>query len=232
MRLNFSPARNVRSTTAPLSRFFSFVRTNAPPFPGFTCWNSTMRQTSPSTSMCIPFLNWFVLTVSAIRASLANGDELFRKRRQHLEPAVVDDDQILDPDAAEPAQVDAGLDRDDVAGGQRAAVVRVEVGPLVYLEADTVTEAVPEAPAEARVLDHVPGDAVDLGAVSARDARGKPGELRAEADLVGARELLGQLARRERPRAVRVVAVDRAAGVDDDGRPLLDQPLARLAVRG
>ena len=66
MRGNFSPARNVRSTTEPLARLFSFVRTNAPPFPGFTCWNSTMRQTPPSTSMCMPFLNWFVETVSAM----------------------------------------------------------------------------------------------------------------------------------------------------------------------
>src|SRR5436309_4869317 len=64
-RANFSPARNVRSTTAPLSSDFSFVRTKAPPLPGFTCWNSTMRQKPPSSSMCIPFLNWFVLTVSA-----------------------------------------------------------------------------------------------------------------------------------------------------------------------
>ena len=28
-----------------MSMLFTFVRTNAPPLPGFTCWNSTMRQT-------------------------------------------------------------------------------------------------------------------------------------------------------------------------------------------
>src|SRR5262245_4455761 len=71
MRWNFSPARNVRSTTAPLARFFSFVRTKAPPLPGFTCWNPTIRQTSPSTSMCMPFLNWFVPTFSATARNLA-----------------------------------------------------------------------------------------------------------------------------------------------------------------
>ncbi len=65
-RANFSPARKVLSTTAPRSSDFSFVRTNAPPLPGFTCWNSTMRQTPPSCSMCIPLRNWFVSTVSAI----------------------------------------------------------------------------------------------------------------------------------------------------------------------
>ena len=68
MRGNFSPARNVLSTTAPESIAFSFVRTNAPPLPGFTCWNSTMRQTVPSMSMCMPFLNWLVETISAIRS--------------------------------------------------------------------------------------------------------------------------------------------------------------------
>src|SRR5205823_5515586 len=64
-RGNFSPARNVRSTTEPELSDFSFVRTNAPPFPGLTCWNSTMRQGSPSSSMCMPFRNWFVETCSA-----------------------------------------------------------------------------------------------------------------------------------------------------------------------
>src|ERR671936_2161778 len=95
-RANFSPARNVRSTTEPASRLFSLVRTNAPPLPGFTCWNSTIRQTPPSSSMCIPFLNWFVLTVSAIAAArLIDGDELLRERRQPLRLAVGDQDEVL-----------------------------------------------------------------------------------------------------------------------------------------
>src|SRR3954469_19915955 len=41
----------------------SFVRTNAPPFPGLTCWNSTILKTVPSTSMWLPFLNWLVLSM-------------------------------------------------------------------------------------------------------------------------------------------------------------------------
>src|SRR5215203_2549806 len=64
-RGNFSPARNVLSTTAPESMLLIFVRTNAPPFPGLTCWNSRMRQTEPSSSTCIPFLNSLVETTSA-----------------------------------------------------------------------------------------------------------------------------------------------------------------------
>ena len=58
------------STTEPESMLFIFVRTNAPPLPGFTCWNSTMRQTDPSISTCIPFLNSFVLTTSATAAEV------------------------------------------------------------------------------------------------------------------------------------------------------------------
>ena len=77
-RSNFSPARNVLSTTEPAASDFSFVRTNAPPLPGFTCWNSTMRHTWPSSWMCIPFLNWLVETVSAIRrASVLKAPQLY-----------------------------------------------------------------------------------------------------------------------------------------------------------
>src|SRR6188508_1162372 len=97
-RENFSPARKVRSTTAPDSSAFSLVRTNAPPLPGLTCWNSTMRQTPPSSSMCMPFLNWLVLTVSAMGSSLGNRHKLLRIRGQDLGAAVADDDEILDPD--------------------------------------------------------------------------------------------------------------------------------------
>src|SRR5919198_476054 len=57
---NFSPARNVLSITAPSLVRLSLVRTKAPPLPGFTCWNSTILKTVPSTSMWVPFLNWLV----------------------------------------------------------------------------------------------------------------------------------------------------------------------------
>ncbi len=57
---NFSPARNVRSITLPSVALRSFVRTNAPPLPGLTCWKSRILKTVPSTSMWLPFLNWLV----------------------------------------------------------------------------------------------------------------------------------------------------------------------------
>ncbi len=46
----------------------SFVRTNAPPLPGLTCWNSITLKMTPSTSMWLPFLSWFVL-ITAVRVS-------------------------------------------------------------------------------------------------------------------------------------------------------------------
>src|SRR4051794_2349296 len=42
----------------------SLVRTKAGPLPGLTCWNSTILKIVPSTSMCVPFLNWFVEIIS------------------------------------------------------------------------------------------------------------------------------------------------------------------------
>src|SRR5580765_7617750 len=127
-RANFSPARNVRSTTAALSSDFSLVRTNAPPLPGFTCWKSTMRQVCPSSSMCIPVRNWFVETTSATAGECSpatrphgspHGHELLRERRQELDAVLAHDRQVLDPHAPDAGQVDPRLDRDHVADLER-----------------------------------------------------------------------------------------------------------------
>src|SRR4051794_39814319 len=58
----------------------SFVRTNAPPLPGLTCWNSTILKIVPSTSMWLPFLNWLVLImgVSGQGTSRSRADRLRR----------------------------------------------------------------------------------------------------------------------------------------------------------
>src|SRR5689334_15998760 len=89
-----SPARKVLSTTLPVSTALSFVRTKAPPLPGLTCWNSTMRQMTPSTSTCMPFLNWLVEIVSAI--CLSRVDQRFGEVREHLVPAFRDHCEVLD----------------------------------------------------------------------------------------------------------------------------------------
>src|SRR3954452_22016859 len=51
--------------TLPSEARLSFERTHAPPLPGLTCWNSRILKTVPSTSMWLPFLNWFVEIMSA-----------------------------------------------------------------------------------------------------------------------------------------------------------------------
>src|SRR5919199_1923841 len=79
---NFSPARKVRSITAPSDARRSFERTNAPPLPGLTCWNSRILKTVPSTSMWFPFLNWFVL----IMAGRAQGTSTRGRYIPTLEP--------------------------------------------------------------------------------------------------------------------------------------------------
>src|SRR5215218_8302548 len=91
---NFSPARKVRSMTAPSSTRLSFVRTKAPPLPGLTCWKSTSLKTVPSTSTCMPFLNWLVLTtgervVASVNSRLPRQPHTF----EALERAHYEDDQ-------------------------------------------------------------------------------------------------------------------------------------------
>src|SRR4051794_41170631 len=58
----FAPALYVLSTTFPVTTFFSLVRTNAPPLPGLTCWNSTTFQSWPSMLSTTP------LRMSAVEA--------------------------------------------------------------------------------------------------------------------------------------------------------------------
>src|SRR6266508_152921 len=134
-RANFSPARNVLSTTAPLPSALSFVRTKAPPLPGLTCWNSTIRQALPSSSICIPFLNWFVLTVSATAAyRLVDDDQVLAEARVVLNPVRGDDHVVLDADAPTSLEVDPGLEstrsgicidsRDPGAEGVEARLLR------------------------------------------------------------------------------------------------------------
>src|SRR5213078_4443000 len=62
----FSPERNVLSITFPSLMCLSLVRTNAPPFPGLTCWNSTIVYGWPSKTMRNPFLNSAVDTCIAL----------------------------------------------------------------------------------------------------------------------------------------------------------------------
>ena len=86
---NFSPARKVLSCTEPSSILRSFVRTNAPPLPGLTCWNSTILKTDPSISMWLPFLNWLVEITAAESSSRCD------LRRALLESHTASDRKLL-----------------------------------------------------------------------------------------------------------------------------------------
>src|SRR3984957_15695040 len=81
---SFSSARYVRSITAPLRRFFSLVRTKAPPLPGLTCWNSTTLNSPSGRSRVMPFFRSLVetLIVGARLAGLVLGSETGRPRFQ------------------------------------------------------------------------------------------------------------------------------------------------------
>src|SRR3954451_5803060 len=63
------PALNVRSTTWPVSTFLSLVRTNAPPLPGLTCWNSTTFHSTQSRSSVMPFLRSLVVAIGRVNPS-------------------------------------------------------------------------------------------------------------------------------------------------------------------
>src|SRR5215218_3149889 len=106
--------------------------------------------------------------------------EVVRELRQVLVTVLGDEDEILEPDAAVALAVQAGLDRDDVAGDERLVTEQPEVRRLVHLEAHAVPEAVEEPLVErlagllrplgllARLLEDV---ARDLEELETRDAR-------------------------------------------------------------
>src|SRR5215472_8096946 len=105
------PALKVLSTTLPDITFFSLVRTNAGPLPGFTCWNSTTFHSCPSRFSVMPFFRSFVVATGYLHASQ---DEQFPGRRSQSpgSPARRHDQHVLDPDAALTGQVDTRLDGD------------------------------------------------------------------------------------------------------------------------
>src|SRR3954469_14796286 len=79
------PALKVLSTTLPDSTFFSVVRTNAPPLPGLTCWNSTTAHSSPSRLRTRPFLRSLVEAISCLDLRLTDRPD--KSTGQHRLPA-------------------------------------------------------------------------------------------------------------------------------------------------
>src|SRR5262249_59905732 len=117
---------DVRSTTLPDRTFFSFVRTNAPPLPGLTCWNSTTVHSCPSMFSVMPFLRSLVVAtsdVSWVRGAARQGVSALEDKQLPAGRGCGRGEQVtgcpgahhqgvLDPDTAPAGQVDARFDGD------------------------------------------------------------------------------------------------------------------------
>src|SRR4029453_9727349 len=153
----FSPARKVRSSTAPVRAFLSVVRTKAWPLPGLTCWKSTTWNSPSSRSRCMPFFRSLV----EMAMGSSGGERIGRLGGAGQDPAPVvgAHDRVLDPDPAVLGQVDAGLERHDVAGSERSVGGRAHPGGLVDLQPHPVAGAVEEGVAPTGGLGDLLGGA-------------------------------------------------------------------------
>src|SRR3954470_8934026 len=118
--------------------FFSLVRTNAPPLPGLTCWNSTTFQRTPSRSSVMPFLRSLVVATAMVLLDL---DQVAGGMGQRVGAARADEHGVLDADPAPTRQVDTRLDGhghalDESSRGR----ARHHERQLVDLQADTVSQ--------------------------------------------------------------------------------------------
>src|SRR5579872_3497369 len=165
---SFSSARYVRSITAPLRTFLSLVRTNAPPLPGLTCWNSTTLNRPSGRSRLMPFFRSLVETAM----------DVLRESGQCACAVLGDNQRVLDADPAVPGNIDTRLDGDDESGGENSSAQLVHRWGFVDIEPDTVTRAVLETVGPAGVGDDLAADVVDLLDADARFDRPCTGGLR------------------------------------------------------
>src|SRR5262249_54708239 len=144
---------------------------------------------------------------------------------------LADDAEVLDAAAAEAFEVDARLDRDDVAGLERVGRLGGQPRCLVHHQADAVAQAVAEVPTEPGGGDRVPREGIRLDARHPPlDARAGP-LLRLETHVVGLAQRPWKPARGHGARAVAAVAVDARAPVDGDERAAVDDAIRGARVR-
>src|ERR1700691_1403337 len=118
---SFSSARYVRSITAPLRRFLSLVRTNAPPLPGLTCWNSTTLNNPSGRLRLMPFFRSLVETAMNVLREVGEGSASALGHHQ----------RVFDADTTLAGKVDTGLDGDNEAGGQDSSAQLTDCRRLV-----------------------------------------------------------------------------------------------------
>src|SRR2546430_11616754 len=227
-RGTFSSARKVRSSTAPPATFLSLVRTNAPPLPGFTCWNSTtVTRPSDGRLRAMPFFRSLVEMLKEQRSQ----NQVLRKFGEGIGAVGGDDHRVLDADAAHTREVHARLDRDDRTALQGITGTRGHPRLLVDLEPYTMTGAVHERVAPAGGVDDLATGAVDGRAVGAGAHRFAPGPLALAHDIPHAPRLPTGVADADGAGHVGAVPVDDAPEVDDDELARLDAARARAGVR-
>src|SRR5712691_590139 len=239
-----TPALKVRSTTFPLSTFFSLVRTNAPPLPGLTCWKSTTLQSWPSMLRVMPFLRSFVVATSVVSpacgrdwAHPGSQDEQFpggRGKRlggSRHPGACAHYQGVLDPDPALAGQVDTGLDGDGNPVPQCTRLPVPDHRGFMDLQADAMAEPVLEMIAVPGRCDHVASRSVDR-----RDARADtdgrhPGPLRGGDQLVDLLLPRRGLADDHRPGHIRVIAAESGTAVNGHQVPGGKRPVGGHVVR-
>src|SRR5712691_7491331 len=192
-RPTFTPALNVRSITAPVLTLRSLVRTNAPPLPGFTCWNSTIWKSVPSRSRVMPRFRSFVLTLTATyrprqlspeREGGSQHHQFLRRSGHHPSARRSDLDHVLDADSPHAVQVDPRLHghhgplRKDVGAGD------AQRGALVDLQPNSVPQRVLELIAVPGLGDDVASSPVCLRPGHPRSDRVHSGLLSPADDLV------------------------------------------------
>ena len=122
---------------------------------------------------------------------LRDGDQLLADPGELLAAVVGHQHHVLDPDTSEPRKVNARLAADDVAGLERLGRLCPHGRRLVHLEPDPVAQSMAELLAPAGGHDHIARGCIDLATACAGRKGREPGELRLEADVVGASELVG-----------------------------------------
>ena len=194
-----------------------------------------MRQTSPSISMCMPFLNWFVLTTRPWRAECSRQPTVTSslvKRVRISQPSSVTTTRSSMRIPPSPREVDARLDGDDVAGLEHVLGLGSERRRLVHLHPDAVAEPVAEPPGEPRRLDRRRAPRRPRhGRTRPRAPRRARACARARIRRTPRASRSGSSPGRERPRAVRAVAARRAPRSIDDRLAAPDRPVAGMRVR-
>src|SRR6478736_8578520 len=223
----FTPALKVFSTTAPVLTLRSFERTKAPPLPGFTCWNSTTWNKVPSRSRVIPFFRSFVDTLTRGPSQL---DPVARGDPDDHASILANLHHVLDPDPADPGEVDPGFDRDHGAFGKLVLLGRSEPRLLVDLEADPVTQAVDEVVPVPRLRDDGPRRGIHLDAGYTRSNHVDRSLLRLADDVVHLLELCRGLTERDRAGHVGVIALDERTEIELDHVALLEHTMPGLVM--